>query len=58
MEKQRLSEKIIMVINTLNGVTLRVDQKDAIQRINATVEFLQNLIPEADALQAKETKEE
>ena len=54
MEKQRLSEKIIMVINTLNGITIRVDQQDAIQRINASVDYLQKLVPEAEALQPEQ----
>lgn len=41
---EHISQRITAVINTLNAATVRVDQIDAIQRINACTKELCDLI--------------
>lgn len=41
---QNIITRLTAVINTLNAATLRADQLDAIQRINACVQELRGVI--------------
>lgn len=56
MENKRFIERITAVINTLNAATLRADQIDAVQRIDACTRELKNIIAEVSA--DKKEKEE
>jgi len=57
MEQNDIIMRLKAVINTLNAATLRADQLDAIQRINACVAELRGVIGTLTAEQKDETKE-
>ena len=54
---ENIIARITTVINTLNGATLRADQLDAIQRINACVNELRNVIAECAVEQRKQEEQ-
>lgn len=54
MEQNNIIMRLHAVINTLNAATLRADQLDAIQRINACTQELRGVI---SALEAEEKDE-
>lgn len=51
---EQVIQRITMVINTLNGATIRADQLDAVQRINACTRELQAVIATLNAPEDKE----
>ena len=57
MEQNKIIMRLHAVINTLNAATLRADQLDAIQRINACTQELRGAINTLEAEQKDETKE-
>lgn len=57
MEQNNIIMRLHAVINTLNAATLRADQIDAIQRINACTQELRGVINTLEAEQKDETKE-
>lgn len=57
MSKEMLLQTIKAVINTLNGTTIRADQRDAYQRINACVNELQHVMQEIQKEEQPEQKE-
>ena len=58
MENERFIERITMVINTLNAETLRADQIDAVQRIDACTRELKGIIAELNTADKQKKKEE
>jgi len=58
MENERFIERITMVINTLNAATLRADQIDAVQRIDACTRELKGIIAELNTADKQKKKEE
>lgn len=57
MDKKQHIMKIQAVINTLNAATLRADQVDAVQRINACTQELRSVIAALEDETKNETKE-
>ena len=56
MKNEQYIQLLTAVINTLNGVTIRADQLEAIQRINACTRELRGLIEAIKAEPAEEEK--
>ena len=54
MKNEQYIQLLTAVINTLNGVTIRADQLEAIQRINACTRELSGLIEAIKAEPAEE----
>ena len=57
MDYKDITLRLNAVINTLNAATLRADQVDAVQRINACTQELRGVINTLEAEQKDETKE-
>lgn len=57
MRKEMLLQTLNAVINTLNGTTIRADQHDAYQRINACVNELKHVMQEIQKEEQPEQKE-
>ena len=56
MKNEQYIQRLTAVINTLNGATIRADQLEAIQRINACTRELRGLIEAIKAESAEEEK--
>lgn len=58
MSKEECIQRIQAVVNTLNAATLRADQVDAVQRINACTRELHSIIAALNtAIKDTEAKE-
>lgn len=58
MNKEHCIMKLTAIINTLNAATLRADQVDAVQRINACTAELTNMIKAMQEQDEKAAKAE
>lgn len=57
MDKKLMIQTIQAVVNTLNAATLRADQVDAVQRINACTQELRGVIAVLESETKNETTE-
>ncbi len=57
MEQNSIKMRLHAVINTLSAATLRADQVDAVQRINACTQELRSVIAALEDETKNETKE-
>lgn len=51
MDQNKITMRLQAVINTLSAATLRADQLDAVQRINACTHELRSVIKEIEKAQ-------
>ena len=58
MSKEMLLQTLNAVVNTLNGTTIRADQHDAYQRINACANELQHVMQEIQKEEQPEQNKE